>query len=74
MQQTLSCGDLSGGGGVQAQLTEKTSEVFFIPQLILQFYRGGPMVYFKENYNFLRFQGVQHFPGGSKFFQGGSKC
>ena len=32
------------------------------------------MVYFKENYNFPRFQrGVQHVPfgGGSNFFQGG---
>ena len=29
------------------------------------------MVYFKENYNFPRSQGVQHFPGGSNFFQGG---
>ena len=39
--------------GVQAHLTEKSSgNIFFSPQLILQFYRGGPMVYFKENYTF----------------------
>ena len=32
-----------GGGGVQAQLTEKTLTTFFFlysPQIILQFYRG----------------------------------
>ena len=49
--------------------------VFFIPQLILQIYRGFPMffffVFFKKNYNFPRFErsptfsrGVQLFPGG----------
>ena len=44
--------------GVQAHLTEKSSEnvIFFSPQLILQFYRGGLMV------SKVR-EGVQHFPG-----------
>ena len=83
--------------GVQAQLTEVTEVIsdnvsflfcFFSPQLIFQFYRGGPMVYLKKNYNFLRFQrgsnifqggggggGVQLFPGGSGGGGGGgSKC
>ena len=40
---------------VQAQLTEKKYKFdnFFEASA---FYRGGPMVYFKENYNFIRFQ------------------
>ena len=59
-----------GGRGLQAQLTEKKHS-----DNILQ---RGPIIYFKENYNFLRFQrgsiifqgrGVQIFPGGV-----GSKC
>ena len=72
-----------GGGGVQALLPENSSDNvfhFFSPQLILQFYGGLSMVYFKENYNFQRlrsgsniFQGVHHLPGGSNFFQG-AKC
>ena len=41
-----------------------------------------PDGYFKEKYNFPRFQSVQHFPGGGGGFQlfpgggggGGSKC
>ena len=44
---------------VQARLPENSSDnVFclFCPQL-LQFYNGLSMVYFKENYNFTRFQG-----------------
>ena len=52
--------------------------VFFSPQLILQFYSGLSMVYFKENYNFTRFQkgstfsrGVHHFSGGPTFSRGG---
>ena len=50
---------------------------FFSPQLILQIYSGLSMVYFKENYNFPRFQrgskifqGVHHFPVGVQLFPG----
>ena len=38
----------------------KKPDNFFFPQLILQFYRGGPMVYFKKHYNFLRIQRGSH--------------
>ena len=41
---------------------------FFSPQLILQFTEGGRWFYYRENYTL---EGVQHFPGGSNFFQGG---
>ena len=55
---------VGGGGGVQVH-PQKTSDTFFFfifnPQLI---YRGGPMVYFKDDYNFPRFQ------RGSNIFQG----
>ena len=52
---------------VQARLPENSFDnVFclFCPQL-LQFYSGLSMVYFKENYNFTRFRGVQPIPGGA---------
>ena len=64
--------------------------LFYSSQLILQFYSGLSMVYFKENYNFPRFLrrsnifqgeggGSNIFQVGSNFFQGGgggggSKC
>ena len=41
-----------GGGGVQAKLTEKNSDNVFLGISFLQFYRGGPMVYFKDDYKF----------------------
>ena len=67
------------GVGVQALLPENSFDnVFCSPQLILQFYSGLSMVYFKENYNFHRFQrgsnifqGVHLFPGGPTFSRGG---
>ena len=47
-----------GEGGGEARLPENNrNNIIFNPQLILQFYRGGG--------------GVQHFSGGSNFFQGG---
>ena len=69
------------GWGVQARLSENSSDnVFFSPQLILQFYSGLSIVYVKENYNFPRFQRGPTFSGGgdptfsrgggSNFFQG----
>ena len=40
---------------------------------VLNLFYGSPMVYFKENYNFLRFQRGSYVlkGGGSNFFQGG---
>ena len=54
-------------GGVGQAHPQKTSDKFFCffifsPQLI---YRGGPMVYLKEHYNFLGSR------GGPTFFRGG---
>ena len=61
-------------GGEGEGVTEKSFDnaffsLFFVSNL---FDRGGPMVYFKEYYNFPRFQwaGVQHLPEGSNFFSG----
>ena len=69
-------GILPGWSRPDCQKTALTTVfVCFCPQL-LQFYSGLSMVYFKENYNFTRFQGG----GGSNLFQGGgggdwgSKC
>ena len=67
---------LPGGSRPYCQKTALTTFFFFFfsPQLISQFYSGLSMVYFKENYDLPRFQGVQHFAGGgggSNFFQGG---
>ena len=69
-----------GGGGVQMLISIETHITFFqggggsgpgrffSPQLILQFTEGGRWFYYRENYTL---EGVQHFPGGSNFFQGG---
>ena len=44
---------------------------FFSPQLILQKSNGQ----FQRNLSFFKVpEGVQHFPGGSNFFQGESNC
>ena len=60
---------------VQARLPENSSDngfcLFFCPQL-LQFYSGLSMVYFKQNYNFTWFRGVQPIQGGGGDW--GSKC
>ena len=61
--------------GVQVSLTKKSSEVcfcFFLNKLrtplILQKSNGQ----FQRNLSFFKVpEGVQHFPGGSNFFQGG---
>ena len=51
---------------------------FFSPQLIFTVYRGGQMVLLQRKLYFSKDpEGIQHFPGGSNFFQGGgggSKC
>ena len=64
-------------GGVQVSLPKKADVFFFFfffflsPQLILQKSNGQ----FKRNLSFFKVpEGVQHFPGGSNFFQGGSNC
>ena len=47
------------GWGVQAQLSEKSSDIILVPNLL---YKGDPIGYFKENYHITRFQrgrGVQ---------------
>ena len=67
-----------GGGRVQARLPENSScnvvSLVFSPQLILQFYSGLSMVYFKENDHFPRFQrepNISRGGGSGDFFQGG---
>ena len=63
--------------GVQARLPENGSDVFFLfsHQLILHFYSGLSMFYFKENYKFPRFQResniFQEGGGGPTFSRGG---
>ena len=59
-------------GGGQGQSDKKSSDVFFCfffsPQLILQISNGQ----FQRNLSFFKVpEWVQHFPGGSNFFQGG---
>ena len=69
-------GFLPGGSRPDCQKTVLTLlfffPVFFSTQLILQFNSGLSMVYFKENYNFPRFQSGPTFSrgGGSNIFQG----
>ena len=64
-----------GGGG----LTKKALTFFFVfffcfffsPQLLLQKSNGQ----YQRNLSFFKVpEGVQHFSGGSNFFQGGSNC
>ena len=59
----------SGGGGGPGQSDKKAlTRFFFGPQLILQKSNGQ----FQRNLSFFKVpEGVQHFPGGSNFFQGG---
>ena len=61
--------------GVQIRLSKKalTSFFYFCPQLILRKSNGQ----FQRNLSFFKVpEGVQHFPGGSNFSQGGggSNC
>ena len=60
-------------GGVQVSLTKKTLDVFFffffftVLSLFLQKSKGQ----LQRNLSFFKVsEGVQHFPGGSNFFQG----
>ena len=70
---------LPGGSRPDCQKTVLTLlgfffRFFFSYQLILQFYSGLLMIYFKEYYNFPRFQRGPTFSrgeGGSNIFQGG---
>ena len=68
-----------GGGGGPGQSDKKALTTFcfffcfffFCPQLILQKSNGQ----FQRKFSFFKIpEGVQHFPGGSNFFQGGSNC
>ena len=63
--------------GVQVHLPENSSDnvvfCFFSPKLILQFYRGCPMVNSKKTLIFKGFRGGPTFSrGGGNFFHGGS--
>ena len=60
-------------GGVQVSLTKKALTMFCFFLVLNLFYRSQ-MVNFKEISLFKVPEGVQHFPGGSNFFQGGSNC
>ena len=74
---SMPCADpgifVRGGPG---QPDKKSSDIFFFffffsPQLILQNSNGQ----FQRNLSFFKVpEGVQHFPGGSNFFQGWSNC
>ena len=63
--------EFSSGGGGPGQTDKKSSDVvffFFSPQLILRKSNGQ----FQRNLSFFKVPvGVQHFPGGSNFSQGG---
>ena len=63
------------GRGLQVQPTEKNSDNVFLGisfLQFLQFYYWTPIVYFKENYNFLRFKiGSIIFRGGGPNFSRG---
>ena len=71
--QEFSSGGGGGGGGGPGQSDKKALTFFFLffffsPQLILQKSNGQ----FKRNLSVFKVpEGVQHFPGGSNFFQGG---
>ena len=57
-----------GGGGGSRPDCQKTA--FF---LVINLFYSFTMVYFKQNYNFPRFQrGSNIFSGGPNFFQGGN--
>ena len=73
---TAACADpeifgRGGGGGGPGQSDKKSSDnvfFFFSPQLILQKSNGQ----FQRHLSFFKVpEGVQHFPRGSNFFQGG---
>ena len=75
MSVCLTCADpgifARGGPGQPYKKALTTFFFFFSPQLILQKSNGQ----FQRNLSFFKVpEGVQHFPGGSNFFQGGSNC
>ena len=67
--------EFSSGGGGPGQSDKKAFFFFFFFFLILSLFYRSQMVNFKEIYHFPTFskvlEGVQHFPWGSNFFQGG---
>ena len=61
------------GWGVQVNLTKKSSDnVFFF--LSSAHFTEVKWSISKKSIIFQGFRGVQHFPGGSNFFQGGFNC
>ena len=71
---TVQIQDFFSGEGVHARRPEMDN-VFFCPQLILQFIEGVQWFDYRENYTFPRIQrGSDIFQGGGSnffFFQGG---
>ena len=62
---------LPGGGGSRAGCQKTALTIFFYYTTYFTVLQRVSNGHFKENYNFPRFQGVQHFPGGGG--GGGSK-
>ena len=62
---------LPGGGGGPGLTVTSFFGVIFSPHLILQFFQRVSNGYFKENYNFPKFQRESKIFQGSNLFQGG---
>ena len=62
-----------GGGGPGRSVWQKknSDNIFFSPQLILILQKSVKWSISKKSVIFQGSRGVQHFPGGSNFFQGG---
>ena len=61
-----------GGPGPTAR--KQPGQLFFSPQLMLQFTEGVQWFYFRDNYTFPRIQRGPIFSRGSYFSQGGSNA
>ena len=71
MEACADPGNFVRGGPGQSDKKSSDNAFFFSPQLILQKSNGQ----FHRSLSFFKVpEGVQHFPGGSNFFQGGSNC
>ena len=82
VEKYISCADpgiFARGGGLLQALPENRSDVFFNPQLILQWFINGLFqrkLYFylvQRGFNIFQGEVVQHSPGGPTFSRG-SKC
>ena len=58
-----------GGGPDQSDKKKALTTCFFF--LVLSLFYRNQVANFKENHHFKGSRGVQHFPGGSHYFQGG---